>query len=121
MIVPDSARNVRIIIRQRGVCIADFVSQQAEEDGCHRNTGDAVLRVNRLVRVADNVRKMIIAIEHIRHAGCLPACVDRLVADHLDIADLGGQLLIRIPTGKYGAEHALHATASVGSRFASFF
>ena len=61
------------------------------------------------------------AVKHIRHAGCLPACVDRLVADHLDIGDLAGQLLIRIPAGKYGAERALRATVFVGSRFALFF
>ena len=46
-----------------GVCGADFLGQQTEEDGCHLSTGNAVLRTNGAVRIAYNVSIVVIAVQ----------------------------------------------------------
>ena len=44
--------------------VLDFLGQQTEEDGCHLSAGDvAVLRSNVAVRVADDVRIVVIAVQ----------------------------------------------------------
>ena len=50
--------------------------------------------------MTDVLGEMVIAVELVRYAGCLPACVDRLVAVHRYACDLLRQRLVRIPAGK---------------------
>ncbi len=82
------------------ISVADVRFEQSEEDCRRFRAADIALRVYLAVRVADDVGEVVVAVELVRHTGSLPACIDSLVAGHLDAADLLSQFLIRIPAGK---------------------
>ena len=55
VVVPCAGCYVGVAVGLGGVSVAGLVGQQAEEDGRDLSTGDAVLRADGLVRVADDV------------------------------------------------------------------
>ena len=60
MVKPLTTRHIGQAVGLGGICGADFLGQQTEEDGCHFCAGDVAVRLNVAVRVADNVRKVIV-------------------------------------------------------------
>ena len=63
MVKPLTARHIGQTVGLGRICGADFLGQQTEEDGCHFCAGDVAVRLNVAVRVADNVRKVIITVQ----------------------------------------------------------
>ena len=63
MIEPLTARNVGQAVGLGGVCGADVLGQQTEEDGRDLGAGDAAARLYVAVRVADDIRKVIVAVQ----------------------------------------------------------
>ena len=63
MVKPLTARHIGQTVGLCRICGADFLGQQTEEDGCHFCAGDVAIRLNVAVRVADNVRKVIVTVQ----------------------------------------------------------
>ena len=63
MVKPLTARHIGQAVGLGGICGADFLGQQTEEDGCHFCAGDVAVRLNVAVRVADNVRKVVVTVQ----------------------------------------------------------
>ena len=63
MVKPLTARHIGQAVGLGGICGADFLGQQTEEDGCHFCAGDVAVRLNVAVRVADNVSIVVIAVQ----------------------------------------------------------
>ena len=63
MVEPLTARNVGQAVGLGGVCGADILGQQTEEDGRDLGAGDAAARLYVAVRVADDIRKVIVAVQ----------------------------------------------------------
>ena len=63
MVKPLTARHIGQAVGLGRICGADLLGQQTEEDGCHFCAGDVAIRLNVAVRVADNVRKVIVTVQ----------------------------------------------------------
>ena len=63
MVKPLTARHIGQTVGLGRICGADFLGQQTEEDGCHFCAGDVAIRLDVAVRVADNVRKVIVTVQ----------------------------------------------------------
>ena len=63
MVEPLTARNVGQAVGLGGVCGADILGQQTEEDGRDLSAGDVAARIYVAVRVADDIRKVIVAVQ----------------------------------------------------------
>ena len=63
MVKPLTARHIGQTVGLGRICGADFLGQQTEEDGCHFCAGDVAVRLNVAVRIADNVRKVIVTVQ----------------------------------------------------------
>ena len=63
MVKPLTARHIGQAVGLGGICGADFLGQQTEEDGCHFCAGDVAVRLNVAVRVADDVSIMIVTVQ----------------------------------------------------------
>ena len=57
------AAHIGVAVGLSGIGIAGLIGEQTEEDGCHFCAGDVAVRLNVAVRVADNVRKVVIAVQ----------------------------------------------------------
>ena len=98
--MPLSIRYISKCIFSGQVAITHFFLEQTEENRRDFGTADVPLGANVAVRVTDHIGVVVVAVEYIRHTGCFPACINGLIAGHLDAADLFGQFLIRIPSGE---------------------
>ena len=63
VVEPLTARNVGQAVGLGGVCGADILGQQTEEDGRDLSAGDVAARLYVAVRVADDIRKVIVAVQ----------------------------------------------------------
>ena len=63
MVKPLTTRHIGQAVGLGGICGADFLGQQTEEDGCHFCAGDVAIRLDVAVRVADNVRKVVVTVQ----------------------------------------------------------
>ena len=63
MVKPLTARHIGQTVGLGRICGTDFLGQQTEEDGCHFCAGNVAIRLNVAVRVADNVRKVIVTVQ----------------------------------------------------------
>ena len=68
MVKPLTTRHIGQAVGLGGVCGADILGQQTEEDGRDLSTGDAVLRTDGLVRVADDVSIVIVTVQTGRYS-----------------------------------------------------
>ena len=63
VVEPLTACHIGQAVGLGGICGADFLGQQTEEDGCYLSTGNAVLRTNGAVRIAHDVSIVVIAVQ----------------------------------------------------------
>ena len=63
VVVPCAGCYVGVAVGLGRICIAGLVGQQTEEDGRDLSAGDAVLRTDGLVRVADDVSIVIVTVQ----------------------------------------------------------
>ena len=63
VVVPCTGCYVGVAVGLGRICIAGLVGQQTEEDGRDLSAGDAVLRTDGLVRVADDVSIVIVTVQ----------------------------------------------------------
>ena len=63
MVEPLTARNIGQAVGLGGVCGADILGQQTEEDGRDLSAGDVAAWLYVAVRVADDIRKVIVAVQ----------------------------------------------------------
>ena len=100
LVVPLSIRYISKYIFSGQVAITNFLLEQAEENRCNFGAADVRVRTDSAIGVTDYIGVVVIAVQHIRYSGCLPASIDGLLAGHFDAADLLSQFLIRIPAGE---------------------
>ena len=98
--MPLAVRNIGKFVVGGQISVANVGFEQSEEDRRCFRAADIALRVHLSVRIADDVGEMVVAVELVRHAGRLPARIDRLVAVHRHACDLLRQRLVGIPAGK---------------------
>ena len=98
--MPLSIRYISKCIFSGEVAITHFLLEQAEENRCNFGAADVRVRTDSAIGVTDYIGVVVIAVQHIRHTGSLPACIDRLVARHFHIGDLVGQRFVGVPAGK---------------------
>ena len=100
LVVPLAVRNIGKIVVGGQISVANVGFEQAEEDRCCFSAADVCARTDSAIGVTDYIGEMVIAVELVRYAGRLPACIDRLVAVHRHACDLLRQRLVGIPAGK---------------------
>lgn len=113
VVEPLTACHIGQAVGLGGICGADFLGQQTEEDGCHFCAGDIAIRLDVAVRVTDNVRKVIVTVQTgryiIRNVNCRLAAAAATAgrsagpyADQLDILlnvlDLGYNIATTVDT-----------------------
>ena len=98
--MPLSIRYISKYIFSGQVAITNFLLEQAEENRCNFGAADVRVRTDSAIGVTDYIGVVVIAVQHIRHIGCCPTGIDRLVARHFHIGDLVGQRFVGVPAGE---------------------